>query len=159
MTLRTEAIAAYTAGQNSRTAEARTALGLVLTPFVVAPMTVADIVVEETFTLVVFTDDDVHLGVRSTTADSGWLVCLVRGVVGEWTELAQVTSLAQLGEILPGLVPPPVSTPAWSAGLAVVVDALYTYGGFTWRVVTAHTTQLGWEPPNLPALLWVKVTA
>lgn len=156
MTLRTDAIAAYTAAQNSRTADARTALGLVVTPFVVTPMTVADVVVEQTFTLIVFTDGDVLLGVRATAADPGWLVYLVTGVVGEWTQLAQVTSLAQLGQVLPGLVPPPVTTPAWSAGIAVVVGALYTYGGKTYKVLQAHTTTVGWEPPNVPAL-WVKV--
>ena len=103
MSLRTDAVAAYTAAQNSRTADARTALGLVLTPFVVAPLTVADIVVEQAFTLVVFTDGDVHLGVRSRTGEPGWLAFLVEGKVGEWTELSQVTSLAQLGEVLPPL--------------------------------------------------------
>jgi len=155
MTLRTDAIAAYTASQNSRTTEARTALGLVVTPFVVTPMTVADTVVTDTYTLVVFTDGDVHLGVRSTVADPGWLVYLVTGTVGVWTQLAQVTSLAQLGGVLPGLVLPPVTTPAWSAGITVLVGALCTYGGFTWKALKGLTTKVGEEPPNAPTL-WVK---
>lgn len=157
MTLRTEAVAAYTTSQASCVTEARTALGLVLTPFVATALTVADMVVKDTYTLIVFTDGDVHLGVQSVAATPGWLVYLVTGAVGEWTQLAQVTSLAQLGKILPGLVQPPVTTPAWSVGIAVIKDALYTYGGSTWRALKGLTTQVGQEPPNAPAL-WVKVT-
>jgi hypothetical protein len=127
-----------------------------LTPFVVAPMSVADVDVEDAFVLVVFTDGDVHLGCWAATGSTVWTVFLVAGGVGEWTQLAAITSLAQLGEVLPGLVPPPTGAPAWAPGLAVTLGAEYTYGGSTWKVITAHTTQVGWEPPNVPAL-WVKV--
>jgi hypothetical protein len=41
---------------------------------------------------------------------------------------------------------------AWTAGITVAVDELVLYGGQTYKVVQAHTTQAGWEPPNTPAL-------
>jgi hypothetical protein len=45
---------------------------------------------------------------------------------------------------------------AWAAGINVTVGQTYTYGGSSWKVVQAHTTQVGWEPPNVPSL-WSKV--
>lgn len=44
----------------------------------------------------------------------------------------------------------------WRAGIAVKVNETFTYQGSTYRVLQAHTTQLGWEPPKVPAL-WAKV--
>jgi hypothetical protein len=41
---------------------------------------------------------------------------------------------------------------AWTAGITVAVDELVLYGGQTYKVLQAHTTQAGWEPPNTPAL-------
>ena len=41
---------------------------------------------------------------------------------------------------------------AWQPGLAVEVDEEVTYEGTTYRVIQAHTTQTGWEPPETPAL-------
>ena len=153
MTLRTDAVSAYTAGQNTKATEARTALGLVLTPFVVTPMTVADTVVTEAFTLIVFTDGDVRLGVRNMAGSLTWTVSLVNGVVGEWTELSLVTSLAQLGKVV-GLSPQPYL--AWVIGVVTAVNAFVTYGGFTWKCMKATTTKVGEEPPNAPTI-WVKV--
>lgn len=40
----------------------------------------------------------------------------------------------------------------WEAGIAVQVGEQYTYQGTTYEVIQAHTTQVGWEPPNVPAL-------
>jgi len=51
---------------------------------------------------------------------------------------------------------PTVGTPAWQPNIAVKVDELFTHDGKTYRVVQAHTTQVGWEPPNVPAL-WALV--
>ena len=41
---------------------------------------------------------------------------------------------------------------AWQPGLALEVDEEVTHEGTTYRVTQAHTTQAGWEPPNVPAL-------
>ena len=46
--------------------------------------------------------------------------------------------------------------PAWAAGQSVAIGALRSYSGQTWRVIQAHATLVGWEPPNVPAL-WVMV--
>ena len=40
----------------------------------------------------------------------------------------------------------------WVAGISVNVGEQLTYQGATYQVVQAHTTQVGWEPPNVPAL-------
>lgn len=44
----------------------------------------------------------------------------------------------------------------WQAGLSVQIGDVYSYGGFLWRCIQAHTTQTGWEPEKVPAL-WRKV--
>jgi hypothetical protein len=46
--------------------------------------------------------------------------------------------------------------PAWAAGQSVVIGTLRSYDGSTWRCIQAHTTQDGWQPPNVPAL-WTMV--
>lgn len=46
--------------------------------------------------------------------------------------------------------------PEWQAGVDVSVGEVYTYDGATYRVVQAHTTQVGWEPPTVAAL-WTSV--
>jgi chitinase len=45
---------------------------------------------------------------------------------------------------------------AWAANVAYKVGDLVTYGGKTYSCVQAHTSQLGWEPPNVPALWALK---
>src|SRR5258706_2148554 len=40
----------------------------------------------------------------------------------------------------------------WAPGMALAVNDTVTYGGCTYKVIQAHTTQTGWEPPNVPAL-------
>ena len=45
---------------------------------------------------------------------------------------------------------------AWVAGIAVKAGERFTFGGATWEVVQAHTTQKGWEPDRVPSL-WRKV--
>jgi chitinase len=46
----------------------------------------------------------------------------------------------------------PPGTQPWVAGHAYHVGDLVTYGGHTYRCIQAHTSQVGWEPPNVPAL-------
>lgn len=43
----------------------------------------------------------------------------------------------------------------WVPGVEVVAGEIWAHEGHLYRVVQSHTTQAGWEPPNLPAL-WVK---
>jgi len=40
----------------------------------------------------------------------------------------------------------------WAANTAYAVNDTVTYGGCTYKVLQAHTSQVGWEPPTTPAL-------
>ena len=40
----------------------------------------------------------------------------------------------------------------WIAGIAVTAGEQVIYQGTTYNVLQSHTTQVGWEPPNVPAL-------
>lgn len=42
--------------------------------------------------------------------------------------------------------------PVWSAEKDYTLDQRIRYGEILYRVVQAHTSQEGWEPPNVPAL-------
>ncbi len=42
--------------------------------------------------------------------------------------------------------------PAWAVGAEYAVDQRIRYRDRLYRVVQAHTSQEGWEPPNVPAL-------
>ncbi|MEC0371691.1 glycosyl hydrolase family 18 protein [Paenibacillus chibensis] len=46
---------------------------------------------------------------------------------------------------------------AWAPNVAYAVNDTATYGGSTYKVIQAHTSLTGWEPPNVPAL-WQLVT-
>src|SRR5687768_9764780 len=46
---------------------------------------------------------------------------------------------------------------AWAPNTAYSVGQLVTYGGSTYRCIQAHTSQVGWEPPNV-ASLWTLQT-
>ena len=41
---------------------------------------------------------------------------------------------------------------AWAPNVAYAVNDTVTYGGSTYKCLQAHTSQTGWEPPNVPAL-------
>lgn len=157
--LRSQAVAAYQAQENDRAAEARAALGSVLTPASVTALTVEHSEVTSAYTLFVFTDGDLHLGVRKRNGT--WTVHIVDNRDG-WTDLAEVTSLAHLGKLLPDYDPidenAAPAVPAWTTGVAYKVDDQVTYGGFTWKCLQGHTSQAGWEPPNV-ASLWTKVAS
>ncbi|WP_084962275.1 carbohydrate-binding protein [Thermoactinospora rubra] len=62
----------------------------------------------------------------------------------------------------PGPTPSPTPTSSnppggtWAPWTAYAVGAQVTYGGATYRCLQAHTSQPGWEPPNVPAL-WQQV--
>jgi hypothetical protein len=38
------------------------------------------------------------------------------------------------------------------AGETVAIGDQRVFEGVTYEVIQAHTTQVGWEPPNVPAL-------
>lgn len=46
--------------------------------------------------------------------------------------------------------------PEWAENTAYAVGHKVQYGGKLWRVVQAHTAQIGWEPVNVPSL-WTEV--
>ena len=153
MAIREAARAAWVASRSDLEGEARQFVSSLLAPFDVSALTTRDVQVTEAFTLFVLcdTDDDVCVGARSR--GDGWQVFVVEDSDG-WTIISEpVKSLAHLHTLLPE---PPAAIPAWEPQLAVKVGERYTYNGSTYEVVQAHTTQAGWEPPNVPAL-WVKV--
>jgi hypothetical protein len=57
---------------------------------------------------------------------------------------------------------PPTTSPtspsaaAWAAGVSYQVGDLVTYAGLSYSCRQAHTSQAGWEPPNVPAL-WLAI--
>ena len=53
-------------------------------------------------------------------------------------------------------VQPALEGRVWQTGLSVQIGDVYSYAGFLWRCIQAHTTQTGWEPDKVPAL-WRKV--
>jgi hypothetical protein len=44
----------------------------------------------------------------------------------------------------------------WAPNTFYAIGATVTYGGASYRCQQAHTSQVGWEPPNVPAL-WVRL--
>ena len=46
--------------------------------------------------------------------------------------------------------------PAWAADTAYSLDVRVRYGEKLYKCVQSHTSQIGWEPPNVPAL-WTEV--
>jgi Tol biopolymer transport system component len=49
-------------------------------------------------------------------------------------------------------IPTPCGLVAWAPNTAYLVGSRVTFGGETFRAITAHTSRVGWEPPNTPAL-------
>ena len=45
---------------------------------------------------------------------------------------------------------------AWAPNTAYAVNDTVTYNSVTYKCLQAHTSQVGWEPPNVPAL-WAHV--
>jgi hypothetical protein len=48
------------------------------------------------------------------------------------------------------------NTSEWLPRISVTAGEEYTYNGVTYVVLQSHTTQTGWEPPNVPALFSIK---
>ena len=53
-------------------------------------------------------------------------------------------------------VQPALEGRVWQPGLSAQSGDVYSYAGFLWLCIQAHTTQTGWEPDKVPAL-WRKV--
>ena len=51
-----------------------------------------------------------------------------------------------------GTTTPPTTGTTWVAGHTYQVGDTVTYAGVSYRCLQAHTSQTGWEPPNVPAL-------
>jgi chitin-binding protein len=57
----------------------------------------------------------------------------------------------------PGPPPPPPPPPpspggTWKPNTAYATGSLVAYNGHTYKCIQGHTSQVGWEPPNVPAL-------
>jgi chitinase len=51
-----------------------------------------------------------------------------------------------------GAAPARADRGPWTPGVSLAVNDTVTYAGCTYKVLQAHTTLTGWEPPNVPAL-------
>ena len=51
-----------------------------------------------------------------------------------------------------GAAPARADRGPWAPNTAYAVNDTVTYGGCTYKVIQAHTSQTGWEPPVVPAL-------
>ena len=89
------------------------------------------------------TPEGLRFGYRLTSARPG---LAGYGTALHATDVHQV--LKQSSETLGG----EIAARAWEAGTAFAVGAESTYRGVLWTVRQAHVAQIGWEPPNVPAL-------
>lgn len=48
--------------------------------------------------------------------------------------------------------------PAWRVGVAYAIGDFIQHGGMMWKVIQAHTSQVDWPPPIVPAL-FIRVLA
>ena len=46
--------------------------------------------------------------------------------------------------------------PAWAPNVSYTVGTIVSYAGLNYKCLQSHTSQTGWEPPNVPAL-WQKL--
>jgi len=51
-----------------------------------------------------------------------------------------------------GAAPKQADRGAWAPGVSYAVGDTVTYNGVVYKCLQAHTSQTGWEPPNVPAL-------
>jgi hypothetical protein len=51
---------------------------------------------------------------------------------------------------------PTINAAAWQPGLFYTVGAKVTHAGLTYSCIQAHSSLVGWEPPNTPAL-WLRL--
>lgn len=86
----------------------------------------------------------------------------VSGVIDDATQVFTVETawhVNDIGLVVDGLPdgsgqPPVVG--AWEAGIVYATNDVVSYLGVTYRCLQGHTSQVGWEPPNVGAL-WVAI--
>jgi hypothetical protein len=75
-----------------------------------------------------------------------WVVVQAHRSQADW----QPQSVPALFALVPGSGP---GTPEWAAGVQYsTIGQLVTHSGITYRLLQAHTSQVGWEPSNVPSL-------
>lgn len=156
MAIRDAARQAWVTARSDREGDARAYLAELLAPFEVTALATADVQVEPSYTLFVLHDpeDDVHLAVRTAGGNAEWEAFVVADENG-WTMHGEpIRSLAHLHELLPEPAPEDegAAYPVWAPQVAVAVGDRYVFDGVVYEVRQAHTTQVTWEPPNVPAL-------
>jgi hypothetical protein len=86
--------------------------------------------------------------------------CVVSSLGGDGTLTTisawHVNSSGILVQGLPDGSGTPPTYPVWSSSRAYAVNDTVTYSGINYRCIQAHTSQVGWEPPNVGAL-WVAI--
>ncbi len=75
-----------------------------------------------------------------------------------YTSLIALVLLGLVLVVPAGAAPARADRGAWAPNVAYAVGDTVTYGGSTYKCLQAHTSQIGWEPPNVPAL-WQLTTA
>jgi len=156
MSLREAARDTWLSNQQASEEEARSVLVNVLDDaLLVDGLTTLHVQVGDGFVRWFFEDSEgLVLRVLRRSSTGVWTVNLVKNVDGVWQNLGEVLSLMQLWEILPELEISEV--PQWIAGEDVVPGDVRLYDSIKYECLQGHTTQVGWEPPNVPAL-WAVV--
>ncbi|MGR6913761.1 carbohydrate-binding protein [[Actinomadura] parvosata] len=76
--------------------------------------------------------------------------------VGEILSAYGLTLATQGGGPSPTITPTGPGDGTWAPNTAYATGDTVTYGGATYRCLQGHTSQTGWEPPNVPAL-WQRI--
>jgi len=71
--------------------------------------------------------------------------------------LVHAALCAILGCLLFPTLLPAQTIPNWAPNTPYAIGALVIYQSIEYKCIQAHTSQVGWEPPNVPAL-WQRVT-
>jgi hypothetical protein len=88
--------------------------------------------------------EQVHVGTRRIYQDVVYECIQAHVTQSDWTPPA-----------VPALwvvVPDDAEPGEWQPNTAYVIDDIVTYQGITYRCRQSHTSQVGWEPPNVLAL-------
>src|SRR5689334_24191172 len=66
--------------------------------------------------------------------------------------IRKLSSIALVCAAVMALMPLVAEAAEWAPNVFYSVGALVTYQGPSYKCLQAHTSQVGWEPPNTPAL-------
>ncbi|AZK44952.1 chitinase [Paenibacillus lentus] len=78
-----------------------------------------------------------------------------KGLFGMPDKPGRVMTLLLVFTLLISLLPLAASAAdrgAWAPNVSYTINDTVTYGGNTYRNIQSHTSLVGWEPPNVPAL-------